>query len=137
MPAKAEMKAQDWNTVTFATPSKPVKQAEAVKQARRAGEGVLVEKKQNAGTTAAGLSKRALDEETDQLKHQRTGIDLRLAITKARAAKGLTQKALAASLNLQPQVIAEYENGKEIPNNAVIARIERALGAKLPRAPKK
>ena len=63
--------------------------------------------------------------------------DLRVAIQQARNAKGLTQKALAASLNLQPQVIAEYENGKAIPNNAVIARIERALGAKLPRAPKK
>ena len=35
MPAKAEMKGQDWNTVTFATPSKPVKQAEAVKHARQ------------------------------------------------------------------------------------------------------
>ena len=63
--------------------------------------------------------------------------DLRLAITQARNAKGLTQKQLATQLNMQPQVINEYESGKAIPNNQVIAKIERALGAKLPRAPKK
>ena len=32
--------------------------------------------------------------------------------------------------------IQEYEKGTAIPNNAVIARIEKALGAKLPRAKK-
>ena len=55
--------------------------------------------------------------------------DLRLAITQARNAKGLTQKQLATQLNMQPQVINEYESGKAIPNNQVIAKIERALGA--------
>mmetsp|Transcript_16678 Transcript_16678/g.38231 ORF Transcript_16678/g.38231 Transcript_16678/m.38231 type:complete len:89 (+) Transcript_16678:335-601(+) len=42
----------------------------------------------------------------------------------------------AQQLNMQPQVINEYESGKAIPNNAIIAKIERALGAKLPRAKK-
>lgn len=55
--------------------------------------------------------------------------ELRLAITQARNAKGLTQKQLATQLNMQPQVINEYESGKAIPNNQVIAKIERALGA--------
>ena len=63
--------------------------------------------------------------------------DLRLAITQARNAKGLTQKQLATQLNMQPAVINEYESGKAVPNNAVIAKIEKALGCKLPRAPKK
>jgi len=40
-------------------------------------------------------------------------------------------------LNMPPNVIAEYENGKAIPKNAEIAKIERALNCKLPRAPKK
>merc|ERR1712146_59090 len=61
------------------------------------------------------------------------GKGLRLAIQKARTAKGLSQKQLAQQLNMQPQVINEYESGKAIPNNAIIAKIERALGAKLPR----
>ena len=63
--------------------------------------------------------------------------DLRLAIQKGRTAKGLTQKQLATQLNMQPAVINEYESGKAVPNNAVIAKIEKALGCKLPRAPKK
>ena len=50
------------------------------------------------------------------------------------AAGGITPPQ---QLNMQPQVINEYESGKAIPNNAVIAKIERALGAKLPRAAKK
>ena len=62
---------------------------------------------------------------------------MKQAMIKARNAKGLTQKQLAQQLNMQPQVINEYESGKAIPNNAVIAKIERALGAKLPRAAKK
>ena len=60
--------------------------------------------------------------------------DLRLAITQARNAKGLTQKQLATQLNMQPQVINEYESGKAIPNNQIIAKIERALGAVRARA---
>ena len=74
---------------------------------------------------------------TDELKHATVSKDLRLAIQKGRTAKGLTQKQLATQLNMQPAVINEYESGKAVPNNAVIAKIEKALGCKLPRAPKK
>lgn len=62
--------------------------------------------------------------------------ELKTAIMKARTAKGLTQKQLAQQLNMQPQVINEYESGKGVPNNAIIAKIEKALGAKLPRVRK-
>jgi putative transcription factor len=37
---------------------------------------------------------------------------------------------------MQPAIINEYESGKAIPNNAIIAKIEKALGCKLPRAKK-
>ena len=83
------------------------------------------------------MSAAKLDNESEELKHKTVSKDLRLAISKARTAKGLTQKQLATQLNMQPQIINEYESGKAIPNNAVIAKIEKALGAKLPRAPKK
>ena len=49
----------------------------------------------------------------------------------------LTVCVARPQLNMAPNVINEYESGKGIPNNAVIARIEKALGAKLPRAQKK
>ena len=62
------------------------------------------------------------------------------AIQQARLGKKMTQKQLATLMNEKPQVIAEYESGKAIPNPALIAKIERSLGVKLPRpgkAPKK
>ena len=49
----------------------------------------------------------------------------------------LRRRAPNTSARPGRQVINEYESGKAIPNNAIIAKIERALGAKLPRAPKK
>ena len=136
MPTQTEMKGQEWTQITFTKPKSAVKPAETMKAAQRAG-NVLQERKHNHATTAAGLSARALDEDTETLKHATVSTDLKLAIMKARTAKGQTQKQLAAQLNLQPQVINEYERGTAIPNNAVIARIEKALGAKLPRAPKR
>ena len=87
--------------------------------------------------TAHGTSAAKLDAETEELKHATVPKDLKLAIQKGRTAKGLTQKQLAQQLQMAPNVINEYESGKGIPNNQVIAKIERALGCKLPRVPKK
>jgi len=36
----------------------------------------------------------------------------------------------------EPRRCQDYEAGKAIPNNALIAKIERALGCKLPRQKK-
>jgi len=55
----------------------------------------------------------------------------------ARAAKQMNQKALAMLLNTDVKTVQAYEAGTAIPNNALIAKMERALGAKLPRAPKR
>jgi ribosome-binding protein aMBF1 (putative translation factor) len=52
---------------------------------------------------------------------------------KARTAKKLTQKDLGTLINEKPQVVAEYESGKAIPNPSIITKLERALGVKLPR----
>ena len=46
------------------------------------------------------------------------------------------EKELAAALQIDAKTINEYESGKAIPNNQLIAKMERTLGAKLPRAPK-
>ena len=84
--------------------------------------------------------------------------ELRIAIAQARQAKNISQKDLAAKLMIPAKVssqrrhshrfnsdwseffvvqtIQEYEAGKAIPNNALIAKIERCLGCKLPRVAK-
>jgi ribosome-binding protein aMBF1 (putative translation factor) len=45
----------------------------------------------------------------------------------------MTQKELATAINEKPQVVGEYESGKAVPNPAIISKLERALGVKLPR----
>jgi putative transcription factor len=82
------------------------------------------------------MSARRL-EETDELKHAKVDKSLSKAIMQARTAKKMTQKDLATAINEKPQVIAEYESGKAIPNGAIIVKIERKLGCKLPRPGKK
>lgn len=82
------------------------------------------------------MSARKL-EETDELKHRKVDKSLSKAIMQARTSKKMTQKDLATKINEKPQVIQEYESGKAIPNGALIVKMERALGCKLPRPGKK
>ncbi len=82
------------------------------------------------------MSARKL-EETEELKHQKVDKSLSKAIMQARMAKKMTQKELATAINEKPQVIGEYESGKAIPNGAIIVKMERKLGVKLPRPGKK
>jgi putative transcription factor len=67
----------------------------------------------------------------------KTTIKLQNAIEQARLNAKLSQKDLASKLNVTPNIITDYENGKAVPNNAFIAKIEKILNTKLPRAPKK
>ena len=75
-------------------------------------------------------------DEGKRLQHAEVPHNLKLALQKGRAAKQWTQKDLALKLNIKPVVINDYETGKAVPDNALISRMERALGVKLPRAPK-
>jgi ribosome-binding protein aMBF1 (putative translation factor) len=76
-------------------------------------------------------------EEAEDFKHDKVDLSLSKSIMQARTAKKMTQKELATAINEKPQVIAEYESGKAIPNPQIISKIERALGCKLPRPAKK
>jgi putative transcription factor len=74
-----------------------------------------------------------LEEATDVGTIAKVDKSLSKAIMQARTAKGLTQKDLATAINEKPQVVAEYESGKAIPNPQIILKLERKLGTKLPR----
>ncbi len=80
---------------------------------------------------------RKLEEDTDTFKHATVGTELRLAIQQARLAKKLTQKELAALIAEKPTIINDYEAGRAIPNGNLLSKLERALGVRLPRPPKK
>ena len=88
------------------------------------------------------MSARKLEEADDVGKIAKVDKSLSKAIMQARTAKKMTQKELATAINEKPQVVAEYESGKAVPNPQIIGKIERKLGCKLPRpgksvAPKK
>jgi putative transcription factor len=90
----------------------------------------------NAGTNKAAssgtsLNTKRLDEDNENLAHERVSSDLKKNLMQARLDKKMTQAQLAQMINEKPQVIQEYESGKAIPNNQIIGKLERALGTKL------
>ena len=52
-------------------------------------------------------------------------------IMQARTAKKMSQKDLATRVGVKSDIIQSYENGKAIPNQQVIGKIEKALGCQL------
>eukprot|EP00453_Perkinsus_chesapeaki_P000937 CAMPEP_0185916564 /NCGR_PEP_ID=MMETSP0924C-20121207/3598_1 /TAXON_ID=321610 /ORGANISM="Perkinsus chesapeaki, Strain ATCC PRA-65" /LENGTH=64 /DNA_ID=CAMNT_0028641815 /DNA_START=51 /DNA_END=240 /DNA_ORIENTATION=- len=46
--------------------------------------------------------------------------------------KKMSQAELAKAINEKPTVINEYESGKAIPNGAIVSKLNRALGTRLP-----
>ncbi|KAJ8604224.1 hypothetical protein CTAYLR_009779 [Chrysophaeum taylorii] len=144
---------QDWTSVNVGKSAKPYSkpQTEGEKKAeiqKLKKQGLVsTEAKMGATTnkstgghgpmgTTAGAAARKIDEETETFKPQRTGLEFGKALMQARTAKKMTQKDLATKVNEKPSVVQEYETGKAVPNPQVISKLERALGAKLPRPPK-
>ncbi|KAJ7973883.1 putative Multiprotein-bridging factor [Quillaja saponaria] len=129
---------QDWEPVVLHK-SKPkaqdLRKPKAVNQALRSGGEVQTIKKFDAGsnkkTAGPVVYARKLDEGTEPGCLDRVSTDVRQAIQKARLDKKMSQAELAKQINERPQVVQEYENGKAVPNQAVLAKMERVLGVKL------
>eukprot|EP00824_Muranothrix_gubernata_P012601 TRINITY_DN26697_c0_g1_i1.p2 TRINITY_DN26697_c0_g1~~TRINITY_DN26697_c0_g1_i1.p2 ORF type:complete len:124 (-),score=27.55 TRINITY_DN26697_c0_g1_i1:20-391(-) len=107
--------------------------------ARRDGADVETVKKFGGGGNkqTAGPSNARKLEDSEELKHDTVPRELRLAIQRARMDKKWSQAELARAINERQQVVNDYESGKAIPNNQVISKMERVLGARLPRRPSK
>ncbi|XP_060718502.1 endothelial differentiation-related factor 1 homolog isoform X2 [Tachysurus vachellii] len=106
----------------------------AINAAQRRGEEVETTKKWAAGQNKQHLVTKntaKLDRETEELHHERVTLEVGKVIQQGRQEKGMTQKDLATKINEKPQVIADYECGKAIPNNQIMGKLERALGMKL------
>lgn len=107
----------------------------AVNQALRSGAPVQTVKKFDAGsnkkTAGPVFNSRKLDEGTEPDTLGRVPAEVRQLIQKARLEKKMSQAELAKQINERPQVVQEYENGKAVPNQAVLAKMEKALGVKL------
>ena len=53
------------------------------------------------------------------------------AISQGRQQKGMTQKDLALAIQEQITVVQQYEQGKTVPNQKVLSKMEKALGVAL------
>ena len=113
------MDHQDWTPVVFHKPNQSNQVAKT--------------------NVTPGMTKqtRELINSNDIVLPPKIGIDFRKAMQSARNAKKISQKQLATILQVPPKTIMEYENGKAIPNNQFISKMERVLQTKLPRPKKK
>lgn len=111
---------------------KKVNDSQAAKIVQQGG-AVDVSKKMGAGNKHSDLGRQAkrLDDDTETLKHKTVDNNVRANIQRARQAKNWTQKDLATAINEKPSVVGEYEQGKAIPNEGVLNRMEKALGVHL------
>lgn len=106
------MDCQDWNTITFNTPSQN-KRKEEVKK----------------------VNSNKVNNDPEKVRMEAPK-QLGQLISQARNAKGKTQKVLAYELGVTQQILGKWESNKELPTNLQISQIEKNLGVKLPRAKK-
>ena len=128
------MQQNDWNPVVFHKKEKGgVKKEKDVQQIVQQGGQVETVKKMHGGKNAAtGLPDNARKiEESEDFHIEKVELSLQRKIQQARQTKGWTQKDLAQRINEKAQVVNDYENGRAIPNNQVVQKMERALGARL------
>ncbi|CEP60641.1 multiprotein-bridging factor 1 LALA0_S01e15610g [Lachancea lanzarotensis] len=105
-----------------------------INAARRSGNVLSVDKKyssSNAKGNNEGQRLTKVDRETDIVVPKKLDASVGKVIAKARGDKSLTQKDLATKINEKPTVINDYEAGRAIPNQQILAKLERALGVKL------
>ena len=112
------MEHQDWTPVVFHKPNQT---------------NQVTKMNKNSGMTK---QTRELINSNDIVLPAKLTPEFRKAMQNARNAKKISQKQLATILQVPPKTIMEYENGKAIPNNQFISKMERVLQTKLPR-PKK
>ncbi|XP_044356044.1 multiprotein-bridging factor 1c isoform X2 [Triticum aestivum] len=73
------------------------------------------------------LNTKRLDDDTENLAHERAPSYLKDSIMQARMDKNLTEAQLAALIEVPPHVIKEYESGKATPDQQIISKLETAL----------
>ena len=142
MPAQPQAQSsQDWKPQTFhfhgASGGGGNKKSLSESEANRIGQqgnGVDVVKKQsnsNQHSNGLGPNARKLDDDHENFKVKKVDFKLTVAIQKARQLKGWTQAELGKEINEKATVVTEYENGKAVPVEAVVVRMEKALGVHL------
>lgn len=129
---------RETDEVTYIRKKQPkasqLRSQQAINSAQRQGLSVETTKKYDGGHNRqlkGDKNTAKLDRETEELHHDTVGMDVSKLIQYGRNQKKLSQKDLATKINEKTQIVTEYENGKAIPNQQVLAKMERILGIKL------
>lgn len=87
-----------------------------------------IEKQQQIQTIQEIDKVTKIANDSESLSHKLIGSENGKIIQKARIAKGFkSQKDLANALNIKPNIILEYENGKAIPDNKILQKMRNLL----------
>jgi len=130
------MADQDWKPVVI----RPKKQNNTKTQVRAAQQtntgGVETQKKGVASNKqrSSDYDIRRLDQDDGEeagYEVKTVGLAMGRKIQQARQTKGWTQKDLAEQIQEKQVVVSTYETGKAMPNQKVIAKMEKALGVNL------
>lgn len=124
-----QVNSQEWETVTLKKKN-PKNKEEALKQ------GVSTEIVNKNKLSDSQNMSRKLEEATDVEKIPKVSKEVSQIIQKARLSQKLTQKQLAQSLNVLPEVISKIESGKEYntyETKKMVNKIATKLSVKLPK----
>ena len=124
------MEHQNWN-YTVLSKNKKISSKKLSKNPSSQGNVEIIRKTSGHGSKMHKIL------EKDEIGVPKLGLDFKIAMLKARNAKGLTQKQLAHRIAVKETIVKSYESGKAVPQNHIIQKIEKVLGVKLPRPPKK
>lgn len=111
---------QDWAPVVW-TKKRPT---DANSAAQRGYSTQAVARNDPARAAAAKIDR----EEIATLR--RIPLSFGKAVQRARLARKMTQKQLAAVVNEKPQVVNQCESGKALHNPALVTKLRRVLGIK-------
>jgi putative transcription factor len=106
-----------------------------INAAARSGTVVGTEKKfgganQNHKDTE-GQKLAKIDRDNEVAPPKKLDADVGKVIAKARLDKGMKQADLAKVVNEKATIVNDYEQARAIPSQAVLGKLERALGVKL------
>lgn len=134
----------DWDNVTIvgrkarpgnAAPKERVIKSQAeINAARRTGAITSVDKKYGGANSKAspeGQHLTKVDRSDEIIVPKKVEASVGKAIQKGRQDLKLSQKDLATKINEKPTIVNEYESGRGVPNQQVLAKMERVLGIKL------
>ena len=129
---------QDWSERKIVKRADKAERKQTLKDVARTHPGSIVrEVKYSAGKNRSvhghtDANMRKVEEmEAGEARVKRVGGSVSRLLAQARNAKGWSQKDLAQRVNVKPQIIAQYERGRAVPNTALIQQMERALGCRV------